>query len=55
MKGEGNEYDGAINAVWEQIKKLDAVSTPPGKLSLGSKVEEAEQFIYEADKAMVFC
>ncbi len=42
MQGKGPEYDAAINAVWEQVKKLDAVSTPPGKLSLGSKVEAAE-------------
>ncbi len=42
MQGEGKEYDDAINAVWEQVKKLDAVATPPGKLSLGSKVEAAE-------------
>lgn len=43
MQGKGEEYDNAINAVWEQVKKLDSVSTPPGKLSLGSKVEEAEK------------
>ena len=42
MQGEGKEYDDAINAVWEQVKKLDAVATPPGKLSLGSQVEAAE-------------
>jgi len=43
MQGEGKEYDDAINAVWEQVKKLDAISTPPGKLSLASQVEGAEQ------------
>ena len=43
MQGEGPEYDEAINAVWEQVKKLDKISTPPGKLSLASKVEEAEE------------
>ena len=43
MQGEGPEYDQAINAVWEQVKKLDAISTPPGKLSLGSQVEAAEE------------
>ncbi|MBO5305402.1 MAG: DegT/DnrJ/EryC1/StrS family aminotransferase [Clostridia bacterium] len=42
MQGEGKEYDEALAAVWEQVKKLDALATPPGKLSLGSKVEEAE-------------
>ncbi len=43
MQGEGKEYDDAINEVYKQIKKLDAVSTPPGKLSLGSQVEAAEK------------
>ncbi len=43
MQGEGKEYEDAINAVWEQVKKLDALATPPGKLSLASKVEEAEE------------
>ena len=42
MQGEGEEYDNALNAVWEQVKKLDELATPPGKLSLGSKVEAAE-------------
>ena len=42
MQGEGKEYDDAIAAVWEQVQKLDAVATPPGKLSLGSQVEAAE-------------
>ncbi len=43
MQGEGKAYEEAINAVWEQVKKLDAVATPPGKLSLGSQVEIAEE------------
>ena len=47
MQGEGKEYDDAINAVWEQVKKLDAISTPPGKLSLGSRVEAAENMCNE--------
>ncbi len=42
MQGDGPEYEQAINAVWEQVKKLGEVATPPGKLSLASKVEEAE-------------
>ena len=42
MQGEGKEYEEALEAVWQQVKKLDGLSTPPGKLSLGSKVEEAE-------------
>ena len=43
MQGEGKEYDDALEAVWQQVKKLDALATPPGKLSLGSKVEQAEK------------
>ncbi len=43
MQGSGKEYEDAITAVWEQVKKLDALSTPPGKLSLASKVAEAEE------------
>ncbi len=43
MQGEGKEYDDAIAAVYEQVKKLDKFSTPPGKLSLGSQVEAAEK------------
>ncbi|MBQ6830026.1 MAG: DegT/DnrJ/EryC1/StrS family aminotransferase [Clostridia bacterium] len=43
MQGEGPEYDAAIAAVKTQVEKLDTLSTPPGKLSLGSKVEEAEE------------
>ena len=42
MQGEGKEYDAALEAVWQQVKKLEPLATPPGKLSLGSKVEEAE-------------
>ena len=42
MQGEGKEYEDALEAVWAQVKKLDALATPPGKLSLGSKVEAAE-------------
>ena len=43
MQGEGEEYQNALNAVWEQVKKLDALATPPGKLSLGTQVEKAEK------------
>ena len=42
MQGEGKEYDEAINAVWEQVKKLSEIATPPGKLSLAGEVEAAE-------------
>ena len=44
-QGEGAEYEEAIKAVEEQINKLAEVSSPPGKLSLGSKVEEAEEAV----------
>ena len=47
MKGEGPEYDQAIAAVYEQVKKLGEISSPPGKLSLASKVEEAEKVCNE--------
>lgn len=43
MQGEGKEYDDAMKAVWEQVKKLEELATPPGKLSLGSQVEAAEK------------
>ena len=43
MQGEGEAYDAAIEAVWEQVKKLEPLSSPPGKLSLASKVAEAEE------------
>lgn len=43
MQGNGAEYEQAIEAVYEQVKKLDALSTPPGKLTTGSQVEAAEK------------
>ena len=43
MQGEGAEYEQACSAVYEQVKKLGAISVPPGKLTTGAKVEEAEQ------------
>ena len=42
MQGNGPEYEAALEAVWQQVKKLDELAVPPGKLSLGSKVEAAE-------------
>ena len=42
MQGEGKEYDAAMAGVYEEVKKLDKLATPPGKLSLGSKVEAVE-------------
>jgi len=43
MQGEGEEYDAAIAAVYEQVKKLGGIATPPGKLSLAGQVEAAEK------------
>ena len=43
MQGEGKDYDAAMAGVYEEVKKLDKVSTPPGKLSLGAKVEAVEE------------
>ena len=42
MKGEGEEYEKAIEAVKVEVDKLDKLATPPGKLSLGPQVEAAE-------------
>ena len=42
MQGEGPEYEAAVALVKEGVSKLGKVSTPPGKLSLGSQVEAAE-------------
>ena len=42
MQGNGMEYDKVIRAIGAEVDKLAAISSPPGKLSLGSKVEELE-------------
>ncbi len=42
MKGEGPEYEAAMEAVKKEVYKLDELATPPGKLSLGPQVEAAE-------------
>ena len=43
MQGKGEEYEQACAAVYEQVKKLDAIATPPGKLTTDVQVEAAEQ------------
>lgn len=43
MQGEGEEYEQACSALYEQVKKLDAISSPPGKLTTGVQVEAAEK------------
>lgn len=45
MQGNGSEYEEAVNAVKAQVEKLETISTPPGKLSLGAKVESAEKAV----------
>lgn len=45
MQGKGREYDEAIKRVREDINGLAGFSVPPGKLSLGSMVEEAEAVV----------
>ncbi|MBE6551500.1 MAG: DegT/DnrJ/EryC1/StrS family aminotransferase [Ruminococcaceae bacterium] len=47
MQGEGKEYDEALKGVYDKIKDLDKISTPPGKLTTGRLVEEAEQLCNE--------
>ena len=42
MQGSGDAYENALDAVRTQIFNLDKLSSPPGKLSLGSRVEQAE-------------
>ena len=38
MQGSGDAYENALDAVRTQIFNLDKLSSPPGKLSLGSRV-----------------
>lgn len=47
MQGEGEEYDKIVKAVKENVEKLSKVSRAPGKLSLGSHVEKAEEMASE--------
>ena len=42
MQGEGEDYEAAFQSVKETIHRLDAVSSPPGKLSLDAQVARAE-------------
>ena len=43
MQGKGADYDSALDEVIKDVYKLSALSTPPGKLSLGDNVEKAEK------------
>ncbi len=47
MQGEGAEYEAALAAVQQNILRLDAVSSPPGKLSLDAQVARAEALCNE--------
>jgi perosamine synthetase len=42
MQGKGQEYEAIMADIKKEVYKLDAVSSPPGKLSLDVKVAEAE-------------
>lgn len=47
MQGDGAEYDAIFDNIKKEIYKLSEISTPPGKLSLGSQVEKAEAMVDE--------
>ena len=47
MQGKGEEHDAALAEVDAAVRKLSAISTPPGKLSLAGKVEELEKMVDE--------
>jgi len=42
MQGEGSEYEKTVDEIKVQVEKLSRISSPPGKLSLGPKVERLE-------------
>ncbi len=45
MQGNGEDYDALIAEIKEKIYALSKIANPPGKLSLGDKVEEAEEAV----------
>lgn len=55
-QGEGEEYEKAISKIEKEVYKLTEVSNPPGKLSLGTKVEQAEDAVdkYLGTKGSLF-
>ncbi len=59
MQGSGADYDAAMEKVEAELRKLDKVSTPPGKLSLGSQVANAEkkadEYLETVDSTLVSC
>ena len=42
MQGSGSEYEGLMSDIAAGVRRLSSISSPPGKLSLGPKVEELE-------------
>jgi hypothetical protein len=44
-QGEGEEYEKILGKISEEVEKLTQVSSPPGKLSLGTQVEKAEEMV----------
>lgn len=47
MQGSGKEYDGLMEEIKEKVYALSKIASPPGKLSLGEKVEKAEAEVDE--------
>ena len=47
MQGNGEDYDALVGEIKEKIYALSKIANPPGKLSLGDKVEEAEKAVDE--------
>ena len=47
IQGSGSDYESALEKTRDAITSLAEIGTPPGKLSLGSKVEEIEKRIDE--------
>ncbi|MCQ2387158.1 MAG: DegT/DnrJ/EryC1/StrS family aminotransferase [Clostridia bacterium] len=45
MKGEGKKYDKIMGKISKNLNDLDKITNPPGKLSLGSEVEKAEDTV----------
>ena len=55
-QGEGEEYEKILGKISEEVEKLTQVSSPPGKLSLGTQVEKAEEMVdkYLGSKGSLF-
>ena len=53
MQGDSADHNAALAEVEGAVRKLSAVSTPPGKLSLAGKVEELEKMVDFKGRSMV--